>query len=149
MTLTLHRIDDPRDALAKATRGELVKFAKANGLYPEVVNGDMPAILIRKRLRERGLTRIKIPDRPLGQPVRPVAMGDGGAVETPNAVEADAEADLERQWAQQAVKPAEKPAITVPTMKDLRAACKARGIKVERTDNMESLRAKLHGQDAA
>lgn len=140
--LTLHRIDDPRDALAKATRGELVKFAKARGLYPEIINGDMPAILIRKKLRERGMTNIVIPKRILGQPSRPAAMGDGGHVETPNAVEADAEADLERQWAQQAAKPSPPAALT---MKDLRAACKERGIKVERTDNMESLKVKLNG----
>lgn len=139
--LTLHRIDDPRDALAKATRGELVKFAKAKGLYPEIINGDMPAILIRKKLRERGMTNIVIPNRILGQPSRPAGMSDGGHVETPNAVEADAEADLERQWAQQAAK-AVAPAAT---MKDLRAACKERGIKVDRTDNMESLKAKLNG----
>lgn len=63
-------------------------------------------------------------------------------IQETNGVEVDALEDLKRQYQLQVVQ--EKP----QTMTDLRQECKRRGIKMARTDNMQTLRAKL-GKDAA
>lgn len=140
MSAILKSIDDPRDALERARRPELVRFARANGV--EGITSDMPAILIRRKLRDRGLTKISVPLRLLGQ------------VETPTIVETqpsergavvDAAADLERQFAAQATKSPDQMSIL-----ELGAEMKRLNIKRDRRDNMATLRAKIegHGKNA-
>lgn len=130
--MILNKIEDPRDNLEKARRPELFAFAQANRV-PEIVTEDMPAVVMRTILRNKGLSRISIPRRPLGLPVQ-AQMEPGQKVQ-----EVDAAADLARQW-QAESKPVSEMGIT-----DLRKACKERGIKMERRDNMQTLRAKLNG----
>ena len=134
---------DPRDNLQKATRWELIDYAKANGIeVPE----DAPAIYTMKLLRARGLTNIKIPDRPLGLYANngsalsdnTVAVSEG---DTPNADD-----DLIRQYESQKKEEQDTSKMTVG---QLRTACKARGIKMSRTDNMQTLKEKLSGKNAA
>ena len=138
----LNKIDDPRDQLERARRFELFKFAKANNVN-EITEG-MPAIIMRKILRGKGLTRIAIPPRPLGMQ----SGGTAPATATPqNVNEIDAADDLMRQYAQES-KPAEKP-VSEMDIKELRSAAKARGVKLERTDNMAKIREKLSGKNAA
>lgn len=141
-------IVDPRNSLQKARRPELAKFAKANGIkefvYP---NGrrepidEAPAVLIRQELAKRGLTRIPIPNRSIG-------TMPGGREPRPmqpqtNGVEVDAEADLARQF-MEAPKSEAKP-VSEMDIRELRSAAKARGVKLERTDNMAKIREKLGG----
>lgn len=119
-------------------------MAYAKRLHIEGITGDMPAILIRKKLRGMGITEIAVPRRVLGQPEmrnRAAPMGDI----PPDAPvqEISVEEDLERQFARQ---PAPVEAMTI---QELRIECKRRKIKMERTDNVDSLRRKLSVQDAA
>lgn len=165
MSLVLKSVEDPRDALQKARRMELFRFAQKNGVK-EIIH-QMPADLMRKILRSKGLTNIPIPHRVLGQPeprghqAIPSANGKR-EVEAENVVEVDADDHLERQFlAQQASPPEpapvkklqaplpakqeawkEKPVARM-TINDLRWACKAKGIKLDRRDNMTSLGEKL------
>ena len=134
--MILNKIDDPRDALAKARRYELLKFAKANGISE--ITESMPAILMRKILRGRGLTRIAIPPRTLGQ-MNQARSAEAAPSSGDQVPEIDADADLARQFGQPA---APKPAGDM-SINELRAAVKAKGLKIARTDTMESLRAKL------
>lgn len=160
--MQLLSIQDPRDNLAKARRKELERFAAENGVNE--IDPRMPADLMRKILRQKGLVNIQPPHRPLGAPA------DAGASASPvvsngqKVDEVDADSDLMRQWQQdmsqspvapasaqkaaptsnEAPGPDDKP----ETITDLRKACKARGIKMARTDNMATLRAKLDGADA-
>jgi len=144
--MQLNRIDDPRDPLSKARRDELRRYARKNGIE---VHPDMPALLLRDLLRQRGLTRPPIPNRPLGAQVQNglPALPSGGQQ---NGVEADAIADLARQYQQQRQPP---PPLAPSTMgiNELRAECKRLGIKLERRDNMNSMREKIgaHGKDTS
>lgn len=157
--MQLNRIDDPRDSLSKARRSELIAYARANGV--KEIDPNMPAILMREILRGKGLTRIKIPNRPLG------AIGQTGALPDhplTSGVEADATADLARQWAQQSAPAPAAPAAAPATsardkpladmgINELRKVCQDLGIKLGRTDNMKSMRehieAHRNGQNAA
>lgn len=147
MSAILKRIDDPRDALDKARRPELVAFARAHGLNE--ISSDMPAMLIRKRLRSAGLTRISVPDRRLGSmpdvptsitPPPPSAVEGGGKV-------VDVMDDLERQFSV----PALRKAVVHMSINELRAEMKRLGIKAERRDNIIIMRSKIeaHGKDPA
>lgn len=143
--MQLNRIDDPRDPLSKARRSELVKYARANGVK-EIVP-DMPALLMRDILRRRGLTRPPIPNRPLGAQVQNGLPAVAAGTQQ-SGVEADALADLARQYQQQR----QPPAPLAPTsmgINELRAECKRLGIKLSRRDNMNSMREKIgaHGKD--
>jgi hypothetical protein len=126
---------DPRDNLEKAKRMELFRFARQNGI--KEIEEAMPAMLMRKILRSRGMTNIRVPDRPLAS-TRPTSME---AMTTSQVNVIDAETDLERQYM------AEKQAsdFDAMPMNELRAECKRRGIKMSRTDNLQSLRDKLRG----
>lgn len=104
------KVQDPRDTLEKARRPELVKFAEQHRVAE--IDPAMPATLMRKILRSKGLTSITIPNRQLGQisgtrintksPVKE-AQAASGSNEPPKVVEVDADEDLLRQWkAQQA-----------------------------------------------
>lgn len=136
--------EDPRDNLQKATRWELIDFAKANGID---VPQDAPAIYTMKVLRSRGLTNIKIPDRPLG-----LYTGKGDALTESPAVMSDAEVttanaedDLIRQYEKQKKEEAD---VSNMSIQQVRRACKERGILISRRDNLQTLRAKLSGQNA-
>lgn len=159
----LNKIEDPRDNLAKARLWELQQFAAANNVAE--VKADMPAILIRSILRSKGLTRIPVPDRPLGQmnQPHPRPMYKNGLAVAPErqrpqpeqekGVEADAEADLARQY--QTKKPARPPRLVERPKSEInkmRDECKRLGIHMDRRDRMPDLKAKIEahksGQNA-
>lgn len=156
--MQLNRIDDPRDSLAKARRSELVIFARQNNVKD--IDPNMPADLIRHKLRTMGLTRIQIPTRILGQPNQPHGNARVSASNAPviptSGVEIGAMADLERQWRQESAAPAPKaeaPSLKNMGINELRSLGKSMGIKFERTDNMPKMRikieAKRNAQDAS
>ena len=147
----LNNIEDPRSNLDKARRSELYEFAKNNGVTE--INDNMPAILMREILRGKGLTRIPVPDRRLGQTNQPnprphyqnTMAAPGGQQPAPKGVAVDAVADLARQYQQEQ----RRPLADSMTIGELRKECKARGIKLERRDNMTTIRAKLRGENAS
>lgn len=148
--MILNKIDDPRDNLERAKRGELVAFAQAHGLRH--VTWDTPAILIRAELRAKGITNIRVPPRPLGSQ----AGRHHQAMAAPNqkVLEVNAAADLARQFEQQQAAPpptplprtdkpkrlAERPRSEINRLRD---ECKRLGIKMERKDNLTTLKAKI------
>lgn len=142
MSAVLHSTTDPREPLARARRLELFRFAREKGVAE--IEETMPADLMRQILRTKGLTSIAVPDRPLGgveQTITTPTSHNAGpsAPRQPDVlVEVDATADLARQWA------AEK-AVANMTITEMRKECKRRGIKLARTDNMVTLKAKLNG----
>lgn len=140
--MRLDRVDDPRDNLAKATRYAVWKFAKANGIdFPE----DAPADVVRAALRQKGLRNIPVNRPPLGAQNGPA----GGQAIVPDAqgVEVDATADLAAQWERDRRRDLETGKTKRPErhnpMNELRAKAKELGIKVERRDRVDSLRAKI------
>lgn len=148
--MILNKIDDPRDNLAKATRYAVWQFAKANGInFPE----DAPADVVRAALRQRGLRNIPVNRPALGAQNGPA----GGQAIVPDAqgVEVDATADLAAQWERDRKRDLETGKTKRPErhnpMNELRARAKELGIKVDRRDNVNTLRAKVeaHGKDAA
>lgn len=133
----LKRVDDPRDKLDRARRPELVKYARANGLSD--ISADMPAILIRKRLRAANLTRIPIPNRTLGTPGNGgmAVTADSATVSAP-ATQVDASDDLERQFKSSPAKP---PApVAEMTIGQLRQEAKRLGLKFTPKNKMIELR---------
>ncbi len=148
MTAILKRIDDPRDALERTRRLQLVAYARANNV-PNIT-GDTPAILIRARLRERGLTRpTNVTFQPLGQPERPAPRQNAAVVpESPRAI--DMVADLERQFAAEppAPLPSAPKSAAHMTIIELGNEMKRLKIKRDRKDNMITMRAKIeqHGK---
>lgn len=151
--MQLHKIDDPRDRLAKARRSELVKFARANNVTE--IDPNMPAELMRGILRSKGLTRIQIPDRVLGHPNQPhgnAPLHASNAPVTPTqGVEVNALADLERQWKQEqagprAPAPAEEKPLKDMSINELRKVCQGLGIHLGRRDNMVTMREKIEAK---
>ena len=139
--MQLLSIIDPRDNLSKATRFELVDFAKKNGIQ---LDEGPPKIVSEKILRDRGFVNIQIPDRPLGLYV-------GGEVHSTNEPIVhgslqNADDLLVQEYEHQKKEDAD---VSKMSIGRLRAACKAKGIKMERTDNMQTLRAKLGQQNPA
>lgn len=152
--MILNKIDDPRDNLEKARRPELVRFAQSKGLHN--ITEAMPAILIRRELRSRGLTNIQIPRRVLGSQNQNGATMPAAMPADQKVVEVNAEDDLARQFRQQPPPPSEeRPRRLVERPRQeinvLRDTCKRLGIKMGRRDNLDSLKAKIeaHGKDAA
>lgn len=139
--MILNKIDDPRDALSRARRMELFRFAQAQGIS-DIVQ-EMPASLMRRMLRARGLTNIRIPPRMLGAQNASGSSQQAGPDHKVNEIDADD--DLARQFQEQQKAKQAAPAAGKMSMNELRAECKARGIKMDRRDNMETLRAKLNG----
>ena len=133
--MLLSRIDDPRDTLERASRDELFFFAQERGVTE--IEQNMPAILMRKILRQKGLNSINIPNRPLG-------ANPGVVIADPQekVPEMDADAALEEQWRQSKEAPKD---VSKMGMQELRSECKRRGIKMARTDNLKTLREKLVG----
>lgn len=140
MSLQLLTIIDPRDNLEKARRPELVAYARANGL-PDISEA-MPAILIRKKLRNAGLTTIRIPERILGQPTalhQSTAITDDGEVlASGNGHAIDADDDLARQFDTTAPKNPHTMAYN-----ELRRTARRMGVKLVRKDNLASIKAKV------
>lgn len=159
MRIDAQRTVDPRDALDKARRYELWQHALKNGVAD--ITHDMPAPIMRRILRERGLTQIAIPPRPLGQinqphPSKAFVPGSGVVVNGDGRVqESDALADLQRQYELEKQERQQarvvKYAKPVSTINQLRRKCQELGIKMDRRDNLQSLQAKIdgHGKDAA
>ena len=169
MSMRLNRIDDPRDTLSRARRRELVEFAHAQGQMD--ITEDMPADDyqdlsgkklpgIRSLLRQRGLNHIPIPSRTLGKSGRHETMPLTPA--KPAAVAAD----VSDEWAQfQKWKASQQPQPAKPARKakyqqrlvprpqseinKLRDECKRLGIKMDRRDRKDDLKAKIaaHGKD--
>lgn len=174
----LHHQDDPRDSLSRARRRELVSFAHAHGLTH--ITEDMPADDypdgspgIRSQLRQRGLTNIKIPPRPLGVEGRhvipsgpkstaaPQPAANGTLTVTPEqlnamvakAVEAALQGKEPRPHRTSKIKGrvrlVERPKSEINKLRD---ECKRLGIKMDRRDRTDDLRRKIeahHGQNAA
>jgi hypothetical protein len=155
--------DDPRSPLEKARRTELVVFARQNNI--DDISADMPAPLMRKILRSRGITNIGIAAPPLGQIGRHVIDPLGKTRrrgspppsngkptkrsqvrETPEqeTIEVDADTLAEMQWRAMTKS---KPAIDKMTMAALRAEAKARGVPIVRTDKKADLLAKLRSAE--
>lgn len=140
MSLQLLTITDPRDNLEKARRPELVAFARANGLID--ISEAMPAILIRRKLRNAGLTTIRIPERVLGQPSalhRSAGIADDGQMPVNgNGYEIDADDDLARQFETTAPRNPHTMAYN-----ELRRTARRLGVKLVRKDNLASIKAKV------
>lgn len=142
--MILDRIDDPRDKLQRATRDEVYDFAVASGVTTVTIGGkviplseQIPKPNLINELRARGLTNIRIPNRPLGAPPG-VVIDDDAPAGKKEVVEVNADDDLARQVLQQL-----EPDVSSMSMAELRSECKRRGIKMDRTDNMQTLRDKL------
>lgn len=141
--IVLKSIDDPRDALERARLPELLKFAAANGVVIPREFHDK-AIIVRRILRSKGLTRINVPLRVLGMPHAGQQIEPSEPVNTTDFAD-----DLMRQVraappAPEA--PAPRPVKGVAEIAELRKECKRRGIKVARTDKLADLKAKLNGK---
>jgi hypothetical protein len=156
--MILNKIDDPRTPLDKARRRELYDFARQNGVTE--ITDQTPAIIARSILRQRGLTRIVIPPRPLGAQNQPGTglkyqnhmQAPGGPQQT--GVEADMVADLARQFAntqrQAPADGADKP-LSKWSINELGAEMKRLNIHRDRRDNMKTMREKIEahrGQNA-
>jgi hypothetical protein len=150
--MILNKIDDPRTPLDKARRRELYDFARANGVTE--ITDQTPAIIARSILRQRGLTRIVTPPRPLGATNQPGTglkyqnhiQAPGGEHQT--GVEADMVADLARQFAaSQRQAPTSDAAGEKPLAKwsinELGAEMKRLNIHRDRRDNMKTMRTKI------
>lgn len=148
MTLILKSIDDPRDALSKARRSELAKFAHANGIKEFEFSGvrfkpeDAPAEITRTYLRSQGLTRIKVPPRILGQPNQPHANAVVTAAAQPaKSVEVSAAADLARQFqGQQGGALLDEKPVEKMSFSELHKECSERGVKRPRGAGADKLR---------
>jgi len=141
------RIEDPRDNLEKADRDQLYRFAVRMGVKEiddRMYMGGNAASLMRMILRQRGYTNIGVPQHQLGMP-------RGTSIEQPSGNPPQMLDDMLKEQLKTALeKPAPK-AVEVKelTMWELRKECKARGIKMQRTDNLKTLREKLNGLQAA
>lgn len=148
-----YRIDDPRDALQRARMKDIIRFAREKNINE--IDPEMPAMLARPIIRGKGLAgafaawaRANVHFAPLGSaPQRPAVTSDQAAA-------VDAEADLAAQWAANRKQDLDTGRTKRPErhnpMNELRAEAKKLGIKIDRRDNVERLRAKVeaHGKDA-
>jgi hypothetical protein len=162
------RVQDPRDSLDKARRTELIAFARQHKIG-EIVPG-MPATLMRRILRSKGLTQISVQERMLGmrQKPTPKITTEKPSRRTPDAeaeiVTVDADDDLLRQWqSQQSRHVAEESVVVVrhkpyrdparPTMAEVKKEAKRLGLKPPRTMKMpeliELVERTSNGKDAA
>lgn len=152
MSMQLHRLDDPRDALSKAKRHELLQFARRRGVHD--VRPGMPAMLMRQILREKGHTDITIPRRMLGQ----IGAADDRMARPPVAAQpkpppdvpaVDALADLAQQYGEY-TRPeplAQSGDYEDMNVIELRKLCKRRGIAQQRGQRASDLRDKLKAAD--
>jgi hypothetical protein len=151
MGAILTRIDDPRDNLMKMTRDELYDYGKENGIeFPQgrdtpAFDGtsapvpNMVAILRARGLpgRDKSYRQLGAPQPLLSDP--PASYSNKILPKTPPPIPSPT-------WDRDQEPP---PPIEKMTMGQMRKECKSRGIKMERRDNMNTLRDKLRGQNAA
>lgn len=138
---------DTLDPLASATRDQLWAFAKANGL--DFDHRTTPARTMELVLRERGLTNIPVPPMRLGSPNIPAEMMHPGQAAKSVNVDDELLAQYRQSIPKTAAPPAEAKPVAQMTIGELRKECGRRGIKMERTDNMGTLRDKLNVQAAS
>jgi hypothetical protein len=138
-------MEDPRDNLEKATRDQLWAYAKSVGVAE--VREPMPKLLCEQILRAKGFTNIPVDVTPLGSPS--VRAGPPKLIETQPVAAIDAMTDLRRQYEQQQANPDPVPVPEELNFVQLRSELKRRGIKFARSDNFETLKAKLNGENAA
>lgn len=152
----LARIDDPRTPMQRARKSELLAFAKANGVAD--VNENMPADVIRLVLTQRGLTNIRVPNRPLGMP----KAAQDAMPQLPAGNSVDATAHMLKQYQSGAYS---APAEEVETVEEkefddaiplekrkinhLRHNCIALGLKLGRKTTKQDMLDMLNGKDAA
>jgi len=162
--MILDKIDDPRSPLEKARRAELIAFARDRGV--KEIKHDMPATLIRKILRAKGITDIRPPMRQLGQEGRTVVAptlvtreGLNRVVEHVPTTRQETEArepetiDADELLAQayEASQTPKRPVATAPkrSIAALRNECKTRGLKQPARATAEQLEALLNVEDAS
>lgn len=130
-------IDDPRDELSRIRRKPLENYFKAT--FPERWRAGMAADVMRIILRAEGI--FSVPNAPLHR-----LGASTPTVTPPTQSEVDAAEDaterLYKEWEQSM-------SYDKMGIRDLRKECKSRGIKMKRTDNMETLRAKLRGENTS
>lgn len=126
--MILDKVEDKRTTLDRARRKELERFATEKGIAD--IQPGMPAQLMRRILRDRGVTQIMIPVRQLGQTRPTVIPAPGSSKLAVNAsrkapqredrVEVSADTDLERQWQEKrfAPPPAKKPVLSTEKAKE-------------------------------
>lgn len=130
----VNRIEDPRGPLELASRYELYQYAKDNGIKEideAMYMGPYAAEKMKKILMAKGLTNIKTTLRPFGSPP---------GTEEPSGKTVTIDELIN-----------ETPMINhrVMTRAELAKECKARGIKMARTDTKEKLQERLSVQNAA
>ena len=144
---------DPRDPWARARRIEIFRYAQEKGVT-EVVE-QMPKDVMVKRLKAKGIPPPPVPPRSIGAHINP-RSGDTSPTshrytgqtqpKAETVVEVDADEVLERDWQQQSSAPKTDRPMTIT---EARQECKRRGIKMKRTDNLVTLKAKLDGNKNA
>lgn len=144
----LNRIDDPRDALQRARLNDIVRFAKEKNIAE--ISPEMPAMVARPIIRGKGLAgdfarwaRENVHFKPLGSaPERPVTSDQATAV--------DADADIAAQWAANRQRDLETGKTKRPPrnnpMAELRLKARELGIRVDRRDNVKTLREKVEAR---
>lgn len=147
---------DPRDQWAKARRIEVFRYATELGhTKDDYIQEQMPKDMMVKRLKARNVPPPSVPPRPIGAHIS-ARSGDtspdshhynAAKPATSESVSVDAADILERDWKPD-LPTADAPTTDLAKMSigELRQACKTRGIKLARTDNMVSMREKLNGQ---
>lgn len=143
---------DPRDQWARARRIEVFRYASELGHTKDnYIEEQMPKDLMVKRLKALGVPPPSVPPRPIGANINS-RSGDtspnshhytAGKSQPVEIAEVDASDVLERDWKTQPK--VEARSVADMSITELRKECKARGIKMARTDNMTTLRAKLNG----
>lgn len=158
--MRLNSVDDARTPLERATRGELIKFARMRGVK---IDQQMPAILMRQILYRNGCADIEkefpyLLRRTVGQ-INGVNAHHYKKQEydISGGISTDSASDLERQWKAQHAQPEDPVPIPekLPTpppvermkMHELRRLCKDAGIKFTPSDKAATLRARLNGEN--
>lgn len=137
----LKSVDDPRDPYLKLRRVECLRYASIHKLPLERFNQQSPAREMQAALRELGIP-VQPVTPPLGSDQPAVYDGRHLADRPPQNNSAVVEQYAEFQKPAEPEPPAAK-SFDEMNMNEMRAACRELGIKMERTDNMKSLRAKL------
>jgi len=145
MGAILQRVDDDRDNLMKMTRDELRDLGKQHGidLPPDLPHSDLtsnPQPNMVAILRARGIAGRDMSHRVLGS-MQPVIS----ELKYRNQIIPKAPPPViqPQRWEDER----EPPPVAEMTMGQLRKECKRLGIKMDRRDNMNTLRDKLREQN--
>ena len=149
MGLLLQKNTDPRSPLDRIRRIDLERYAAKNGI--DQIKPGMPAVLMRRILKDMGVTDIDAPKEVLGKNSHASQAAIPAETEADYTINADDA--LMAQWESGTMKP---PSIDdmIDGMKiwELRAACKANGVEIKQKDKGETMReklkAKLNGENA-